>query len=284
MQLAPSALHATAEALAHLLGPWEITEPDADGIVHLFGPFERHIGMRLLHDGSTIQLWATGGTQPAPLPDTESQPDGARPLPYGHRWHTCAHIGSLTADQDPAVELFTTINDDLLPVFDTKPARVGHRPWQPEENDDVDPDDVEETVQAAAAADVDLDDAPTQEPDTPDRSHKLAQASWRTGARRYAEAQGVTPEQAREFGHWYIEQGHESPKDAPLEALYAQWRDLVPDAPRDDQAAPDTTPQPEPEPSAKRTATRNRRKTEAPTTAKPKPGAPRKRTAKPAGA
>lgn len=201
MQLAPSALHATAEALASLLGPWQTADPADDGTIHLHGPFERHIGMRLVHGGSTIQLWATGGITPAADDDTSA------PLPTGRRWHTTCHIGSLTEDQDPAVELFTTIHDNLLPVFDTKPAYVGHRPWQLEDTSDFDQADVEAAAQQAAAASVDLDDqsdpepAPTQpQPDpepkaepaaepTPEASAKRAPKKPRTTAATLADAQ-----------------------------------------------------------------------------------------------
>ncbi|MGW0956727.1 hypothetical protein [Streptomyces sp. NPDC002545] len=124
MQLAPSALHATAETLGRNLG-WTLNELVIDDIVNLDGPHDRQIGMRLLGDGSNIQLWATGGTQPA---DHEPAEDIA-PLPHGRRWHTWVHIGALEPDKDPGVVLYNAISQRLLPVFDTKPLYVGHRPW-----------------------------------------------------------------------------------------------------------------------------------------------------------
>lgn len=158
MQLAPSALHETGQALAHLLGPWQTADPDHDGVVHLAGPLDRHIGMRLIHNGSTVQLWATGGTQP-----TSQEPTGAVvPLPHGDRWHHPVHLDSLTEEQDPAAILYTAINDNLLPVFDTKPNRVGHRPWEPDTEPDIEAD-VEATVQAAAG----VEDQAEPEPQAP---------------------------------------------------------------------------------------------------------------------
>ncbi|MDX2849251.1 hypothetical protein PV342_12430 [Streptomyces sp. PA03-3a] len=151
MQLAPSALHTAGEDIARLLG-WELADPDYDGTVHLHGPLERHIGMGLIHGGSTVQLWATGGAQPA-----DHTPGGDLvPLPQGRRYHHGVGIGSLTEDQDPGVVLYNAIRDNLLPVFDAKPSYVGHRPWEiPVEADVI---DVEATVQAAAAAGVDVGD------------------------------------------------------------------------------------------------------------------------------
>jgi len=129
VQLAPSALHATAETLTGYLGTdnWQVNELIIDSIISLEGPHDRQIGMRLLGDGSSIQLWATGGTEPA-----DHEPiEGTIPLPRFHRWHTPVHIGALEADKDPAVVLYDAITDRLLPVFDAKPLYVGHRPWDP---------------------------------------------------------------------------------------------------------------------------------------------------------
>jgi hypothetical protein len=127
VQLAPSALHATAETLTGQLGTdgWQVNELIIDGIISLDGPHDRQIGMRLLGDGTRIQLWATGGSEPANPEPTK----GTFPLPTGHRWHTPVHIGHLEADKDPAAVLYDAIADHLLPVFDTKPLYVGHRPW-----------------------------------------------------------------------------------------------------------------------------------------------------------
>ncbi|WP_330306276.1 MULTISPECIES: hypothetical protein [unclassified Streptomyces] len=125
MQLAPSALHATAETLGGYLG-WTLNELIIDDIVSLDGPRDCQIGMRLLGNGSNIQLWATGGTEPA-----DHEPiEGIAPLPHGDRWHTWVHIGRLEADRDPATVLYNAITDRLLPAFDTKPLYVGHRPWE----------------------------------------------------------------------------------------------------------------------------------------------------------
>ncbi|MGW3242186.1 hypothetical protein [Streptomyces sp. NPDC001070] len=126
MQLAPSALHATAETLGSQLG-WTPNELIIDDVISLDGPLDRQIAMRLLDNGGTVQMWATGGTQPADHQPTE----GLAPLPQGHRWHTWVHIGGLEADADPAAVLHDAITDRLLPVFDTKPLYVGHRPWDP---------------------------------------------------------------------------------------------------------------------------------------------------------
>ncbi|MET8326314.1 hypothetical protein [Streptomyces sp. NPDC005181] len=158
MQLAPSALHATAEDLATRLG-WQLDGLDYDGIVHLQGDLERQIGMRLINNGSTVQLWATGGTQP-----TDQPADGIAPLPFCHRYNTAVHIGALTEDQDPGVVLYNTVRDDLLPVFDAKPYYVGHRPWEPDIAPAVEPDAEEATPPAAGA---DEQPAPAPEPQTP---------------------------------------------------------------------------------------------------------------------
>ncbi|MFF4794336.1 hypothetical protein ACFY2M_32245 [Streptomyces sp. NPDC001276] len=103
MQLAPSALHTTAETLTRYLGAdtRQVDELITDGIVTLEGPHDRRIGMRLIGDVSNIQLWATGGTQPAGHEPIE----GIAPLPHGHRWHTPVHIGALKPDKDPGVLL-----------------------------------------------------------------------------------------------------------------------------------------------------------------------------------
>ncbi|MET9412160.1 hypothetical protein ABZX90_41560 [Streptomyces sp. NPDC002935] len=128
VQLAPSALQSTAETLTGSLGAdnWQVSEVIIDGIVSLDGPHDRRIGMRLLGDGSSIQLWATGGAEPADREPIE----GIAPLPYSHRWHTPVHIGWLEADQDPAAVLYDAISNRLLPAFDAKPLYVGHRPWE----------------------------------------------------------------------------------------------------------------------------------------------------------
>ncbi|WP_326737013.1 hypothetical protein [Streptomyces sp. NBC_01022] len=158
MQLAPSALHATGEDLAARLG-WQLDGLDYDGIVHLQGSLERQIGMRLLNNGSTVQLWATGGTHPADHPA-----DAVAPLPYRHSYNMAVHIGALTEDQDPGVVLYDTVRDNLLPVFDAKPYYVGHRPWEPDIAPAVEPD-AEATTSPAAGADEQPTPAP--EPQTP---------------------------------------------------------------------------------------------------------------------
>ncbi|GHE79904.1 hypothetical protein GCM10014715_39040 [Streptomyces spiralis] len=148
MQLAPSALYATAETLGGYLG-WTPNELIIDGIVNLDGPRDRQIGMRLVGDGSSIQLWATGGAEP----DAQEPTPDFVPLRRGHRWHTWIHIGSLEADRDPATVLYNAITDRLMPVFDTKPLFVGHRPWDPEPEPEADaeataPDDTAATAEA----------------------------------------------------------------------------------------------------------------------------------------
>lgn len=158
MQLAPSALHATGEDLAVRLG-WQLDGLDIDGIVHLQGDLERQIGMRLINDGSTVQMWATGGTQP-----TDQPADGIAPLPYRHSYNMAVHIGALTEDQDPGVVLYNTVRDNLLPVFDAKPYYVGHRPWEPDIAPDTEPD---AEVTTPPAAGVDEQPAPAPEPQAP---------------------------------------------------------------------------------------------------------------------
>lgn len=125
MQLAPSALHETAETLGGYLG-WTPNNLIIDDIVSLDGPHNRQIAMRLNSDGSNIQMWAIGGTQPA---DQEPAEDIA-PLPRGYRWNSWVHIGRLEADRDPATVLHNAITERLMPVFDAKPLYVGHRPWE----------------------------------------------------------------------------------------------------------------------------------------------------------
>lgn len=158
MQLAPSALHATGEDLAARLG-WQLDGLDYDGIVHLQGSLERQIGMRLINNGSTVQLWATGGTHPADHPA-----DAVAPLPYRHSYNMAVHIGALTEDEDPGVVLYDTVRDNLLPVFDAKPYYVGHRPWEPDIAPAVEPD---AEVASTPAAGADEQPAPAPEPKTP---------------------------------------------------------------------------------------------------------------------
>ncbi len=166
MQLAPSALHATAETLTGYLGTdtWQVNELIIDGIISLEGPHNRQIGMRLLGDGSSIQLWATGGTEPA-----DHEPiEGTVPLPHGHRWHTPVHISDLEADKDPGVVLYNAITDRLLPVFDAKPLYVGHRPW--EEHFDSALSEVMDEATIPAAGETDQparEAAPKPEPQAP---------------------------------------------------------------------------------------------------------------------
>ncbi|MGW1260154.1 hypothetical protein ACWD5Q_34545 [Streptomyces sp. NPDC002513] len=120
MQLAPSALHATAETLTGYLGTdtWHVNELIIDDIISLEGPHNRQLGMRLLGNGSSIQLWATGGTETA-----DHEPiEGTVPLPLGRRWHTAVHIGRLEADKDPAVVLYNAISDRLLPPSTPSPS------------------------------------------------------------------------------------------------------------------------------------------------------------------
>ncbi|MGW2700867.1 hypothetical protein [Streptomyces sp. NPDC001340] len=151
MQLAPSALHETAGTLGGYLG-WTLNELIIDDIVSLDGPHERQIAMRLNSDGNNIQLWAVGGTEPVGLELVE----GIVPLPRGHRWHTWVHIGRLEADRDPATILYDAITDRLMPVFDTKPLFVGHRPWDPEP-------EVEADTEATVQADSEVTDEPNVE-------------------------------------------------------------------------------------------------------------------------
>ncbi|MGW1624659.1 hypothetical protein [Streptomyces sp. NPDC002172] len=125
MQLAPSALHDIAGTLGGHFG-WTVNELIIDDIVRLDGPHERQIAMRLTNDGSNIQLWAIGGVQHT---DQESV-EGIAPLPRGHHWNSWVHIGRLEADGDPATILKSAITEHLMPVFDTKPLYVGHRPWE----------------------------------------------------------------------------------------------------------------------------------------------------------
>ncbi|MFE2586006.1 hypothetical protein [Streptomyces sp. NPDC059378] len=124
MQLAPSALHDTAGTLSTRLG-WTLNELIIDDTVSLDGPHDRQIAMRLNSDGSSIQLWAIGGTEPA---DHEPSEDFS-PLPAGHHWNSWIHIGRLEADGDPAAILYNAITERLIPAFDTKPLYVGHQPW-----------------------------------------------------------------------------------------------------------------------------------------------------------
>ncbi|MFK0106480.1 hypothetical protein [Streptomyces sp. NPDC091217] len=125
MQLAPSALHDIAGALGGHFG-WTLNELIIDGIVRLDGPHERGIAMRLNSDGSNIQLWAIGGVQH----NDEEPAGGIAPLLRGHHWNSWVHIGRLEADGDPATILNSAITEHLMPVFDTKPLYVGHRPWE----------------------------------------------------------------------------------------------------------------------------------------------------------
>ncbi|MFD7771652.1 hypothetical protein [Streptomyces sp. NPDC059787] len=159
MQLAPSALHATAETLTTHLGTnfWQINELILDDIVSLDGPHDRQLSLRTLGNGSIIQMWATGGAQP----DDPQTFEGFPPLINGRRWHTWIHIGDLEADQDPATVLHTTIVERLLPVFEAKPLYVGHRPWDPEPETEAEPEATAQTETEQP------EPAPAPEPKTP---------------------------------------------------------------------------------------------------------------------
>ncbi|MCX4858288.1 hypothetical protein [Streptomyces canus] len=268
MQLAPSALHSTAETLTgHLGDNWQVNELIIDGIISLNGPRDRQIGMRLLGDGSSIQLWATGGTEPA-----DHEPiEGTIPLPSGRRWHTPVHIGALEADKDPGVVLYNAITDRLLPVFDAKPLYVGHRPWNLPAELEAGAADDEATAPATSATDQrDPEAAPQALAEVAEPTRHLEAVPAPTGR--------PTPETAS-----------------------------VPQAPTE-QSAAEPHPAPEPKPAAKRTrrskaatpavdgdanpSTTQKRTAATPATAKaatpategkPKPRPARKRTpAKPA--
>ncbi len=183
MQLAPSALHETAETLTCHLGAdtWQVNELIIEDIISLDGPNDRRISMRPIGDGSTIQMWATGGIQSADQEPTEGV---SHPLPHGHRWHTPVHIGSLEPDKDPGVVLYNAISDRLLPVFDTKPFYVGHRPWDPEPEPDTDtqataPTNTDQPEPAPAPR---VPSEPTPEPQTNGVPMRTSRAKSETSA------------------------------------------------------------------------------------------------------
>lgn len=111
--LSPADLHRLADAMATELGPWEPVADQGD-CLHLAGPDQRAIGLRLLFRGRALQTFAIGGTPP----DTASE-DGALPLAQGVRYSTGV---TFTCNETPLEAALHAVRTVLLPAFE------GHRP------------------------------------------------------------------------------------------------------------------------------------------------------------
>ncbi|MEU1015394.1 hypothetical protein [Streptomyces sp. NPDC005898] len=111
--LSPADLHRLAEAIATELGPWEPVADRGD-CLHLAGPDQRAIGLRLLFSGRALQTFAIGGTPPDTTPE-----DGVLPLAQGVRYSTGV---TFTCDETPLEATLHAVRAVLLPAFE------GHRP------------------------------------------------------------------------------------------------------------------------------------------------------------
>ncbi|MFE2842605.1 hypothetical protein ACFXKS_03425 [Streptomyces scopuliridis] len=136
MLITDAAVRETAATLAQSLGgDWALDpEAPADGAAHLVYSDGRAISFRPILGGATVQLWITGNAAP-PLPDdvtpaeraTHEAQIAAR-LAQGHRYNKATTLVT-EGEEEPAVIILRTLEDDLLPAFEYKPRYVGHRPW-----------------------------------------------------------------------------------------------------------------------------------------------------------
>ncbi|WP_307839592.1 hypothetical protein [Streptomyces sp. MBT49] len=133
MIIAPSALNATSEAVAQLLGPtWNSLPDNSKKKVPLHGGALltdtssgtlTAIGIRPIFNGTVIALHlsCTG----AALNTTTGQWTTGF-----YTWNTATPLP--TGDSDPAEHIATVIRERLLPAVIRKPRHVGDQPW----NDD----------------------------------------------------------------------------------------------------------------------------------------------------
>ncbi|MFE2034240.1 hypothetical protein ACFXBB_13485 [Streptomyces scopuliridis] len=136
MLITDAAVRETAATLAQSLGgDWALDpEAPADGAAHLVYSDGRAISFRPILGGATVQLWITGNAAP-PLPDDVTPAERATHeaqiatrLAQGHRYNKATTLVT-EGEEEPAVIILRTLEDDLLPAFEYKPRYVGHRPW-----------------------------------------------------------------------------------------------------------------------------------------------------------
>ncbi|MFB7112148.1 hypothetical protein [Streptomyces sp. NPDC056190] len=98
MQLAPSALHTTAETLTRHLGAdtWQVDELITNSIINLDGPHDRQIGMRLGRPAHAALTQQQGGDGTRRL-----MPSGMVRLPCEHEWPL---IKMRTGAEEPACD------------------------------------------------------------------------------------------------------------------------------------------------------------------------------------
>ncbi|MFD8509829.1 hypothetical protein ACFV27_01585 [Streptomyces antimycoticus] len=136
MLITDAAVRETAATLAQSLGgDWTLDpEAPADGAAHLIHGDGRAIGFRPIFGGVTVQLWISGNAAPTLLDNATPAEQAAHEahiaarLPEGHRYNKATTLVT-EEDEDPAVIILRTLEDDLLPAFAYKPRYVGHRPW-----------------------------------------------------------------------------------------------------------------------------------------------------------
>ncbi|TQK44375.1 hypothetical protein FBY35_5879 [Streptomyces sp. SLBN-118] len=136
MLITDAAVRETAATLTQKLGgDWALDpEAPADGAAHLIHSDGRAISFRPIFGGATVQLWITGNAAPS-LPDDATPAERATHeaqiaarLAQGHRYNKATTLVT-EEEEDPAVIILRTLEDDLLPAFEYKPRYVGHRPW-----------------------------------------------------------------------------------------------------------------------------------------------------------
>ncbi|MEV8388630.1 MULTISPECIES: hypothetical protein [unclassified Streptomyces] len=136
MLITDAAVRETAATLAQSLGgDWALDpEAPADGAAHLVYSDGRAISFRPILGGATVQLWITGNAAP-PLPADATPAERATHeaqiaarLAQGHRYNKATTLVT-EEEEDPAVIILRTLEDDLLPAFEYKPRYVGHKPW-----------------------------------------------------------------------------------------------------------------------------------------------------------
>ncbi|MFJ7422694.1 hypothetical protein ACIQXD_29445 [Streptomyces uncialis] len=125
MTLTPSAMDATADAVAALLGPtWQtVANPDGPGTALFINGDTpaAQVGLRLIFSGRTLALWISAET----VSYNRAHNAWARGV---KTWNTGLHLTRPGAD-DPAQRIADTIREHLLPAAIRRPRYVGDRPW-----------------------------------------------------------------------------------------------------------------------------------------------------------
>ncbi len=138
MQITASALHKISSDVQELLGAaWTLDDlGDVDRASHFHGPDGRHFAMKMLHNGSTVQMWITGYPARELPKDADKATEAAHAQYLDQRlndkalYHTRVHLTRLPDDADLAKVLLDKLDLDLFPAWEHKPRRVGQRPWE----------------------------------------------------------------------------------------------------------------------------------------------------------